>query len=106
MYYDKDGLPISVQSWMTLFETVSYCVIKQETANDGSFVSTVWTGMVSGYCNSKPLIFETMAFKEKDSTEILEGRKYPNLKAALIGHEEVVKLRNEAPRHFLRKLEP
>ena len=105
-YYDKDGLPISMKSWVTLFETESYRVVKQDEAKDGSWVSTVWMGLNHSITPGKLKIFETMAFANKGSDDVLECRRYGSMKDALTGHEEVLKERNEAPRHHRRKLEP
>lgn len=106
MHYDKDGLPISMLSWATLMGTESYRVVKQDTAADGSWVSTVWMGLNHSTVPGKLKIFETIVFSGNDHSNILEGRRYGTLKEALQGHEELVKIRNEAPRHHLRKLEP
>ena len=88
-----------------LFETLSYRVVKQDTANDGSFVSTVWMGLNHSITPKKLKIFETMSFSSKDADDVLDCRRYGTLNEALKGHEEVLKERNEAPQHYLRKLE-
>jgi len=105
MYYDKEGLPITMQSWCILFETKSYRVIDQDTARDGSWVSTVWMGLNHSHTPGKILIFETMTFSKEDSSDVLNCRRYSTLKEAKNGHKEVLKDRNEAPRHHLRKLD-
>lgn len=105
MYYDKDGLPISAQSWMQLMELESYRVLKQDTALDDSWVSTIWLGFNHNIGSKKMHLFETMVFAKRDQNDIIDSRRYSTKNEALKGHEEVLKERNEAPRHHLRKLE-
>jgi hypothetical protein len=106
MFYDKDGLAVSMQSWATLRETDSYVVLKQEDAKDGSWVSTVWIGIDHSFGGKKPLIFETMVFPSRDNLDPTDCRRYPTKKEALAGHSEIMKSIEERPKHHLRKLEP
>jgi hypothetical protein len=106
MYYDKDGLPISINSWAMLMESATYRVVKQDTALDGSWVSTVWLGFNHNIGSKKLHLFETMVFSKTENGDIIDSRRYSTQKEALKGHEDVLKERNEAPRHHLRKLEP
>ena len=106
MYYDKDGLPISINSFAMLMESATYRVVKQDEALDGSWVSTVWLGFNHNIGSKKIHIFETMVFSKMEHGDTIDSRRYATQKEALKGHEEVLKERNEAPRHHLRKLEP
>lgn len=106
LYYDKEGLPISMQSWGLLMESPSYRIVQQDEAADGSWVSTVWLGLNHNIGGRELHIFETMVFRGKDVSDVIAARRYPTLSKAKTGHEELLKERNEAPRHHLRKLEP
>lgn len=106
MYYDKDGVPITMLSWAILMETDSYRVLKQDTALNGSWVSTVWLGIDHNIGGRKLHIFETMVFAKNDRDDVVTSRRYATQQEALLGHAEVLQFQNEAPRYHLRKLEP
>lgn len=62
MYYDREGYPLSLREWTTLFEYKPYQVVEQ-TDVGGYWVSTVWLGLNHGGGR----IFETMVFEAEVS---------------------------------------
>lgn len=68
MHYDKQGKPIGLRTWGTLFEDLSYKVLKQTHTWNGYFISTIWLGIDHGFHFGpddeahQPIIFETMVF--------------------------------------------
>ena len=104
MFYDKDGLPISMQTWASLLES-DYKIVKQEVCANGNWVSTMWLGLNHSFDTKSLRIFETMVFKTKDSSDILETYRYPTLRAAIAGHNDTVSSINARPTHYLRKLD-
>jgi len=60
--------------WGKWFKTADR-IVKQETLNNGLFVSTVFLGLNHNFLNKgKPLLFETMVFTPKRKRKIF-GRK-------------------------------
>jgi len=112
MYYDKDGLPISMYSWGLLMENPTYRVVKQETLVDNRWVSTVWLGIDHSFGGKKKLLFETMVFDHEgggdSGGDILECFRWSTLAEAQKGHATIVEELNKHPhqRHHRRKLEP
>jgi hypothetical protein len=108
MYYDKDGLPISMYSWGLLMENLTYRVVKQEELVDRRWVSTVWLGIDHSFGGKKKLLFETMVFDHEGGNDILECYRWSTLAEAQRGHAETVEELNKHPyqRHHRRKLEP
>lgn len=91
-YLDRCGDEITFDEFNILFNEREYQVIKQDKIDD-FFVSTVWLGLIPGYENKKPLIFETMIFKEQG----LENEyifRYVTEEEAIKGHEEAVEMVN------------
>ena len=61
-YYDRQGKPISLQTWAHLMEDREYCRV-DETLVDNTRVSTVWLGIDYSFGRGgAPIIFETMVF--------------------------------------------
>lgn len=106
MHYDKDGLPISVQSFGVLMQSPTYRIVQNDEALDGAWISTVWLGLDHGFGSGKKKIFETMVFSGKDNSHIEEQYRYSTFAEAVKGHAAIVEEHNKRPRHHLRKLEP
>lgn len=106
LYYDKEGLPITMHSWAMLMESDSYRTLAQDDALDGSFVATFWLGFNHNLGGTKKHLFETMVFNDRDRSNVLDSCRYTTKKEAIEGHTVKLKERNEAPKHHLRRLEP
>jgi len=92
LYYDKEGNPIDLNKWVNLFENMDYKIIKQETLENGVFVSTVWLGLDHSFREGgKPIIFETMAFPSDNLDTHNDMKRYYTLEEALEGHKAMVK---------------
>jgi len=89
--------------WGKWFKTADR-IVKQETLNNGLFVSTVFLGLNHNFLNKgKPLLFETMVFasrKEKTKFGIkkkvkigdeLDQDRYHTWKESEVGHQRMVK---------------
>jgi hypothetical protein len=86
-HYDRQGKLMSMANWCEKFEDLEY---KRVALYSGFLcrVSTVWLGLDHGYCNDKPLIFETMVFMlGKD----VDCERYTSLEEAKSGHLTLVK---------------
>ena len=93
LYYDRQGLPIEMLEWATIFEDPEYKQIRVTELPDGREVSTVWLGMNHNFHGGPPLIFETMVFPAADYQE-----RYSTEAEAIAGHEALVaELTNAAP---------
>lgn len=94
MYFDKNGVEISMQEYANLSALEGYRVVKKTHFSDGSFVSTVWLGINHAHFSALPIVFETMAFDVDDSGKVDWGgeemRRYGTEQEALAGHDEVV----------------
>lgn len=88
-YFDRAGLPITVQQWSVLHGDTSYRVVASTEVGDAT-VSTVWLGLDHGMGRGPgPVIFETMVFGGEHD---LETWRYTTLADAEAGHDEVVAL--------------
>ena len=86
-YYDRNGMPISMERWLTLWREERH--VDQTEIGDW-WVSTVWLGLDHGFGpNHKPLIFETMIFEGGDATDLYMDR-YSTEEDAHAGHEVAV----------------
>lgn len=94
MYYDKKGEPLTRDAFVVLRQTAETDYWRVAlTENVGPMnvrVSTVWLGIDHNFGIGAPLIFETMVFHPRDSSE-LECRRWATEHDARIGHEECVK---------------
>ncbi len=89
-YYDKNGKPLTMERWSTLFEDGEYKIIRQEDVGD-CFVSTVWLGLDHSFGSGQPiLIFETMIFTD-DDWSCTEMWRYSTVQEAIAGHEKAIK---------------
>ena len=92
MWYDIDGIPISIKEWGRLHADEKYVRVAVTTIMDGADpavvweVSTVWLGLDHSFDDhGPPLIFETMVFGEGSSTDEACVR-YSTLFDAKLGH--------------------
>ena len=91
-YYDRQGNPLTMEQWVTLFDTQQQ---REDYRRVGStqvgqvWVSTVWLGLNHSYGSGPPLIFETMAFGPHSWAELFVDR-YSTEAEALAGHEKIV----------------
>lgn len=90
-YYDKDGVPISINEWGSKFEDQQYKRVARTTITDAADptkmydISTVWLGLNHNYSeDGPPLIFETMVFGD-DSSD-LDMYRYATQQEAKDGH--------------------
>jgi len=88
-YYDKSGNPITFFEALELKKDPTYFRVRETTLEDGKWISTVWLGLDHSFNGQKPLIFETMVFKDK-GLEVLDSKQYTTLEEAEQGHEKVV----------------
>jgi len=95
-HYDRDGEPLTMRQWGMLMEDPEYQVLKQDHVGP-YFVSTVWLGIDHGFHspwfdagNYRPIIFETMVFKEEgDEHEGVETERYATEAQAFAGHKRL-----------------
>jgi len=100
MYYvlkDKKAIPVSdVIYWGKWFEKNDDRIVKQETLDNGLWVSTVFLGIDHNFGFGKPLLFETMVFKSKDNLDEIDMDRYSTWTEAEKGHKKLVeKYKNE-----------
>ena len=86
MYYDRQGNPMDVMDWATLFEEERH--IGNDRIGD-VYVSTVWIGINHQWGDGPPLIFETMIFGgEHDQYQ----ERYSTEEEAVEGHAKALEL--------------
>lgn len=91
-YFDRDGKPLTLLEWGTLFEDLEYKIVAQVRIR-GWFVSTVWLGLDHGMWNwgtvgaepYQPMIFETMVFDPWGDEQMQD--RYATEAEAKDGHE-------------------
>lgn len=93
-YYNRDGEPISAQTWAGLNRNEEYQRLAH-THVGNYLVSTIWLGIDMGFSGTgKPIIFETMVFDQgpgsKRPWNDLEQRRYATEEEALAGHAALV----------------
>lgn len=92
MFYDKEGDLIN--SYKVVFATMSnmdYRRVAETTLENGTYISTVLLGIDHNFSGGKPLIFETMAFPNKEELHDFDVNRYATLEESKIGHEEMVR---------------
>jgi hypothetical protein len=93
-YYDRQGEPIDIKQWASLF-TPSYQHVAKDNEVEGYTVSTVWLGLDHNWHGDKIHIFETMLFGKGERDQ--ECHRYSTEEEALAGHQAIVTaLRNVA----------
>lgn len=101
LYFNRQGEPIDLDAWSTLFNDWDYRQIA-DTQVEGFRVSTVWLGIDHGWREDMPpIIFETMVFGDEVEMEIFGrtqtvhvsadefSRRYSTEPEARLGHSEV-----------------
>lgn len=93
-FYDLEGQEVSYETWGEIFKSPDRFIARDEIAEVGLEVSTVWIGvawMLEIEEGSAPLIFETMAFELGDeSYSDLGCWRWATREAALNGHQKIV----------------
>jgi hypothetical protein len=93
-FYDLEGREVSYETWAELFRSQERYVAREEVAERGVEVSTVWTGlpwMLEEADEESPLIFETMVFEIEDETfHDLGCWRWATREAAKNGHQKIV----------------
>lgn len=83
-FYDWNGVPISMDRWRELFETIEDRQVANTDLGPLGHVSTVWLGLDYSWGSGPPLIFETMVFGGPlDQTM----DRYSTVEDAQMGHE-------------------
>jgi hypothetical protein len=90
MYYNKEGEKIDMMTCAKFLEDRDYKIIKQDTLDNGKWVSTVWLGLDHQFGDGQPLIFETMVFSSKDDFSEERCKRYSTLKEAIKGHKNII----------------
>lgn len=86
-YYNKHGVPISMEQWAELFEDFEGRRIARDEVGPW-VVSTVWLGLDHSFLRSgPPLIFETMVFGGVLDDEM---DRYSTLEEAQEGHARIL----------------
>ena len=84
--YNREGEPISHEEWARMFEDHEYQVVKQDTLDNGIFVSTVWLGLNHAFGGGPHRIFETMVFGGQEELQ----NRYATLSDAESGHQAMI----------------
>lgn len=92
MYYDRNGQPITLETWSALVSDRSYQQLAADQLNAHTLVSTVWLGIDHAWWpDSLPLIFETMVFYGVDPYRRGgECERYHTEAEAIAGHARMV----------------
>ena len=86
-YYLRDGSRTDAETWRQKQGTVAYVQVASDRGG-GHWVSTIWMGVDDGTLPSpdgRPLIFETVVFREATKAALDRGR-WPDEPAARAGH--------------------
>jgi hypothetical protein len=89
-YFDKDGLPISVEKWRDLFGDTEYRQVAYNENVKGDSVSTVWMGLAATQGPEGPLVFESQMYQA--STKETSTYKYATQEQALAHHQLLANL--------------
>jgi hypothetical protein len=96
LYFDRQGQPISLEQWQSLFEE-DRTVALTDLGTQGT-VSTVYLGLNYALGDGPPLIYETMMFGGPMDTLMLA--RYSTEEQAKAGHQAVL---DALLRHGLEK---
>jgi hypothetical protein len=89
-YYNKDSDIITFKEFVDLFEDSDYRRVNI-TSKDNYIISTVWLGINQKlFANEKPMIFETLIFKDDEEFNDIYQQIYSTKEEALIGHDAIV----------------
>jgi hypothetical protein len=95
-FYDRHGMPISLERWAELFNDLKNRVVASDYIND-IWISTVWLGLDHRWGPGPPLIFETMVFNSgvhnfQSRWHDIEMRRYTTEADAIEGHLRILEL--------------
>lgn len=103
--FDRKGRPISFERYLALSSDRSYKVLERTEINENVHVSTIWLGLDHSFSfePSKPVIFETMAFRRLPTPHVGIGGhahdfdedgcwRYCTEEEAIAGHRHAVEL--------------
>ena len=65
--------------------------VAETTLPNGKWISTVFLTIDHSFGSGPPILFESMVFAGKESSEDLTQRRYCTWEEAVKGHEELVK---------------
>lgn len=87
--YDRNGTPIDIWAWCSLYEDDHYRQIVLTAVYDNVDVSTVWLGVDHNFWSpgKPPIIFETMVFGGLFDKE---QYRYATEAQAIAGHDQIV----------------
>jgi hypothetical protein len=88
MFYDRQGMPMDLETWITKSGDPKYRRVASTVLPDGKQVSTVWIGLNYHTFRGPPLIFETMDCPSEDSD--FDSMRYSTEEEALVGHNRLV----------------
>lgn len=95
-FYDLEGTEVSYEKWAEIFAGDDRFLMGTRIDDLGVRVSTVWVGiawMLEVEEGERPLIFETMAFREVEGETDWDGVgswRWATREDALRGHAEIV----------------
>lgn len=85
---DKTYRPADVMEWAMQFETMDRHIGCDNVL--GKKVSTIWLGLDHGFCEDRPMIFETMVFSEYDGGTDIYMDRYSTWDEAVEGHQKAI----------------
>lgn len=97
LFYDRGGVPISMEEWSSLLGTELYRRVAW-TEIGPYVVSTVWLGLDHSHGSGPPMIFESMVFTASEWNERygrlldIDVMRYSTEEEAHRGHDELVTL--------------
>jgi hypothetical protein len=93
-FYDLDGEAVSYEKWAEIFAGNDRFLVGDRIPERGVKVSTVWIGLAWALeieDGERPLIFETMAFEDRDDAwDDLGCWRWASREEALNGHAKIV----------------
>jgi len=91
-YYDRQGNRMKdMKEWGEKLHDITYKRVVEDTLPNGLWISTVWLGMDYSFGDdTPPLIFESMAFRNKDDMRELDCARYATEEEAVAGHKLMV----------------
>lgn len=97
-FYDLDGAEVSYEKWAEIFAGTDRFLMGTRIPEHGVKVSTVWIGLawaLESENGGRPLIFETMAFRDVETGDDgdwddLGCWRWATREDALKGHAEIV----------------
>jgi hypothetical protein len=88
-YFNREGEPISHETWRELFEDFEYRSVAQWRGENGATVSTVWLGLAHGFGPTGAMIFESLYSCPGEEDEVY---RYGTEEEARASHQRLVEL--------------